>query len=870
MSVAVQPAPPSARSKRTFQTLFLAPRGDGTRRRSGTDAVKLIVAIVGFIILWVGVSSRAKLQVDIVSALHPPAQGLSWLVSVLWWVTSVGTVVLVLGAAAYSRRLEIFRDLGVSAVVALGLSWAIQSLFSSIARFPASSQDQVPGVKLGFPVPLLTAAVAVILASLPYLSRHLQRLLESFIIVAIISGLMKGVGLPVALIASVVLGWGVVAITHLAFGSPTGVPDAQSVEGLLDSLGLEVRDVRPVPHQVWGLARFAAGRADGGALRVSFYGRDARDSQLLSKIYRTIVLRKDTGPFMLTRAQQVDHECYLGLLAAGALQGATATLVTSGLVGGAREGIVVVGVPTSVTLGTLLDEVDVGRNARAKEAELDAEAKEKQAKELAATSKEKKRTKTKRVPGTPAPPMVVPANVEPQVVSDAALRSMASSVVDLQEAGLCHGAIDPERIAIDGDRAVLMDFDRARTHAPEEALHQDVAAMLTTMAVAAGSDKAISIGLEVFGKDRLVGALGFLQGPALPPLLTSGLRRHKAKPLLKEMRAKGAESCGVEEPKPVELRRMSWTNLILVIGTLIGGWALIGVFLDVANSISTIKNANWAWVAATAILAPFVYLGSAISSMGSIVAPLPLWPLYVLEVSNTFSGLALGTPGVLAARIRFYQKQGIDATIAVSSGVLVSTASWIVKGALFLISIPFALGVMNFSHLTEDSSGSHQALLELLVLIVVGIGAVLIAVFAVPRLRRMAKAKLLPKLNEVTDHFRVLSKHPTKLAQIFGGMLIAQLLTAMCLGTSLHAYGEHLSLPVIFVVLTLGSMLGGISPVPGGMGVVEAGMILGLRAAGIPSDEAVAAVFTQRLFTAYLPPLFGWFGLMWLRRKEFL
>ncbi len=315
---------------------------------------------------------------------------------------------------------------------------------------------------------------------------------------------------------------------------------------------------------------------------------------------------------------------------------------------------------------------------------------------------------------------------------------------------------------------------------------------------------------------------------------------------------------------------MSWTNLILVIGTLIGGWALIGVFLDVANSISTIKNANWAWVAATGILAPFVYLGSALSSMGSIVAPLPLWPLYVLEVSNTFSGLALGTPGVLAARIRFYQKQGIDATIAVSSGVLVSTASWIVKGALFLISLPFALGAMNFSELTKDSSGSHQALLELLVLVVVGIGAVLIAVFAVPRLRRMAAAKLLPKLNEVIDHFRVLAKHPTKLAQIFGGMVIAQLLTAMCLGTSLHAYGESLSLPVIFVVLTLGSMLGGISPVPGGMGVVEAGMILGLRAAGIPSDEAVAAVFTQRLFTAYLPPLFGWFGLMWLRRKEFL
>ncbi len=52
-------------------------------------------------------------------------------------------------------------------------------------------------------------------------------------------------------------------------------------------------------------------------------------------------------------------------------------------------------------------------------------------------------------------------------------------------------------------------------------------------------------------------------------------------------------------------------------------------------------------------------------------------------------------------------------------------------------------------------------------------------------------------------------------------------------------------------------MLGGISPVPGGMGVVEAGMIIGLTAAGISESDAVAAVFVQRLFTAYLPADLG-------------
>ena len=47
---------------------------------------------------------------------------------------------------------------------------------------------------------------------------------------------------------------------------------------------------------------------------------------------------------------------------------------------------------------------------------------------------------------------------------------------------------------------------------------------------------------------------------------------------------------------------------------------------------------------------------------------------------------------------------------------------------------------------------------------------------------------------------------------------------------------------------------------------MEAGMILGLTAAGISETNAVAATFVQRTFTSYLPPLWGWFVLVWMRR----
>jgi uncharacterized protein (TIRG00374 family) len=141
---------------------------------------------------------------------------------------------------------------------------------------------------------------------------------------------------------------------------------------------------------------------------------------------------------------------------------------------------------------------------------------------------------------------------------------------------------------------------------------------------------------------------------------------------------------------------------------------------------------------------------------------------------------------------------------------------------------------------------------------------------AIPRLRRLAADKARPKLRQVWGDLKVLSARPAKLVELVAGAVSGQVMVALALGAALHAFDQHLSLATIFIVITLASMLGGVSPVPGGMGVVEAGMILGLTAAGIPETDAVAATFVQRMFTSYLPPLWGWFILVWMRKREYL
>ena len=105
---------------------------------------------------------------------------------------------------------------------------------------------------------------------------------------------------------------------------------------------------------------------------------------------------------------------------------------------------------------------------------------------------------------------------------------------------------------------------------------------------------------------------------------------------------------------------------------------------------------------------------------------------------------------------------------------------------------------------------------------------------------------------------------------IFGGNLCSQLAFALVLDAALRAYGTSLPFADLIIINCLAALIGGLAPVPGGMGVVEAGLIGGMTAAGVPQSEAVAATFTARLFTTYLSPIWGWAALQWLRRRDYV
>ncbi|MGO9143092.1 MAG: lysylphosphatidylglycerol synthase transmembrane domain-containing protein [Streptosporangiaceae bacterium] len=797
---------------RGWRTVMFAPVGDGQRRRRGSDGVRLAVAILALACCLLVIRYDSRIDRAIIQVIHPPPRSITWLVTVVYQAGSFGVVIVVLALALLARRWVIARDIGLSAAGTAAASGILILWLGSRGGRPDGIV--LSGYYVTFPILQIALFVAVATAALPYLARGLQRLIEVFIALVALASAVEGHGLPVNVLGSLAIGWGMTVVVRLIFGSPLGLPSADDVRLLLEELGICSSNVHPVAQQVWGVAKYQAAELRGAdssdrRLEIVVYGRDAADARLLTKAGRFLLYR-DSGPSLtITRLQQVEHEAYLILLA-GQVGVAVPEIVGSGTAGPSKDALLVCRLPT----GTTLSEADAAD------------------------------------------------------ISDATLDDLYGQVLTLRRARIAHGAISGDALLVDSTAktTVLTDFRNASASASPDQLDRDMAGAMAVTAVAVGAERAANSAARCLTPEMLEGALRHLHRPALDRALSRSLRGKRG--LLEDVRQRAARAKSIDVPKLVEARRVSWPTLIMVIGTLIGGWALIGVLIDVSRAFDTVIGADWLWVIMALVLAQLAYVASGIESVGSVAGVLPFGRTTAVEVANSFSSLAGGTPAVFATRVRFYQRQGYDASVALSSGAIMSTVSWIAIGVLFLCSLPFAWGSIHLEA-TPESGGNAKLVWIILALVVVVAAAAGLAL-AVPRLRRLAAEKARPKVRDIWANLRPVVSSPRKLVLLVGGSFGQRLLVAMALSVSLRAFGDHLALPILIVIITLAGIIGGISPSPGGMGVAEAGMILGLTAAGVSEADATAAVFIQRLFTSYLPPIWGWITLVWLRQREYI
>ncbi len=291
--------------------------------------------------------------------------------------------------------------------------------------------------------------VAVIAAASPFLTRPTRRLGRLLILLMAVGSLYLGLALPDAAFAAVVLGWGVGAAVHLAFGSPGGRPTRAQIGAALEELGVSAHDVELARRQPRGSTLMLA-EDDDGPLHVRVLGRDEADAQFMAKLWR-FVLYKDGGPRLyMTRLEDVEHEAYTLLLAA-------------------RSGV---RVPDVVVTGT--------------------------AGPSAALLVDRRPTGTRLVDADPAD------------VTDAVLDEVWHQAAQLHDANVAHGALNARHIMVVPGAATIVDFSASST-ANSMRQAEDVAELLVSTADIVGDERAIAAAQRGIGSDALVATLPVIQ-----------------------------------------------------------------------------------------------------------------------------------------------------------------------------------------------------------------------------------------------------------------------------------------------------------------------------------------------------------------------
>ncbi|UDY36739.1 lysylphosphatidylglycerol synthase transmembrane domain-containing protein [Dermatobacter hominis] len=809
-------AAPSVWSR--LRTMSFGPADEHPYRRRTSDWIRVVVAIVFLAVAIPRHGDLSSFEKDLFTLLNHLPDGLKSFFRVLYALGSLWALLVVVFAAVVARRWRLARDL----TIAGALAWIIARAIGALVSGSSVSDALTVTVRIGdsspsFPMTRLAVIVAIVAAASPYLARPSRRIGFTLVVTTAIGAMYLGVGLPNAAIAAIVLGWGIAAAVHLAFGSPGGRPSiAQMTRGLHD-LGIDARDVALAPTQPSGATLMTA-TDDHGPLAVRVLGRDAADAQVLAKMWNGFLYKSGGQRLYRTRIEEVEHEgyCVLGAERAGVR---VPELVVTGITGPGAA----VYVERPVT-GQTLDEVGDDR------------------------------------------------------LTDARLTDLWNQVAKLHGARITHGSLSPTNVVFTTDGPALRGFSHAygvdvpvRTatapgaHEPTEAFGaSDTATLLVATADRVGPERAVRCALAGLGPTGLTPALPMIQTAVLPASMRAhGRAARKAQTeSLTALRTATAAALGIEEPQLEQVHRLSWQTIAMVVGTFLGVAALLSMVGDPEEMVETLKGAEW-WLLAVALAVSFsTNFASGLSLIGSVRQRVPYLRTAELQLSLSFTNLAVPAIGGLASEIRYLQKQGVDlASAATAGGVVQGAADAISTVSVFLVAL--YLSPVSFSFGNIDTSNVIQIALLALVAVLVATAVI----FGVPKIRKKVMAPVRSAWATLADVVR----SPRQVAQLLIGQTANNLLYGLVLYFCVAAFGPPVNFWAVLAANIGVSSIADSVPVPGGSTAVgSVGVAAAMTAAGATQEAAVAASLAYQLASTFIPAIAGWFCVRNLLEHDYL
>jgi glycosyltransferase 2 family protein len=437
----------------------------------------------------------------------------------------------------------------------------------------------------------------------------------------------------------------------------------------------------------------------------------------------------------------------------------------------------------------------------------------------------------------------------------------------LGEANIAHNQIDDAHTFVaDDGRMGLVDFSGATLATDPWWRRIDQVQAFIVSAVVLGVGPAVEVADRKLGRDHLLGVLPYLQADMLTPrhrqLLTD------AEIDMDDLRAEAAELLGVEPPELEQIRRVTFGSLLRMALPVLAFLALSSVFagLDLEDLASALSGASWWFVGVGVLVGQLPRLSQAVSAMGASPIPVPLGRLYLLQLAQSF--LALTVPGAaarVAINVRFFQRHGLTSGSALTVGAIDGFFGFFVQ----LILLGSILGLTSAT-LDLDLDGDVSAgLARLLVVVTVIVAGLIAVILTVPPLRTRVTQWVGRFWTEAISALRGLAS-PSRLGFLFGGNLATELFFALALGALTVAFGYPIGLGELIFIHVAVSLFSGLMPIPGGIGVFEAGMTFGLVRAGMPDDVAFATALLFRMVTFYIPPLWGAAAFRWLEKNKHL
>ncbi len=808
------------RSLRHADIRIFSSASDAPLARRPTDVILLIVAVTGIVVLSFFAPGPTAIDQTLSDLLKELPGLLGWFWNIGYdLMIAWAFILLVLALVARRRKRLFFTELAAGA---LALGFALVA--GKVAGTDWATSLKAIGASGSPPVYLairLAVATAIVVMASPHMSRPLRFIGRWVVTFGALAGIALGVTLPIGMLAGLLIGLGSAAIMHLILGSPAGRLTLEQIATALADLGVEATEPRHAPLEPTGVALVVATSPEGKTLLAKVYGRDAWDGQFLASIWSSLWHRGERPTLGFGRLQQVEHEAFVTLLAE-------------------RSGMPVLPI---VAAGM----------ATARDALLVTE-----------------------VTGRPL------GSVDRPELDDELVRDIWRAMGSLHDLGVAHGQLDGERIVVrsDGTPAVG-DFGGARVAASDGMMMADLAQVLVTTALVVGPDRAIAAAIDVIGKEAFAKVLPFLQPAVLDRDTRRAIRDRDWD--LDDLMKRSTEVTGTEAPELEQIRRVTAKSIAIVALVAFLAYGLISALagIGIQNLWDELKTAEVAWLIAALILAPISQIPQAFSTLGASLRDMLFVPVLMLQYAIQFIQLAVPSSAArVALEVRFFQRNGVDTGGALSIGLIDSLSGFVIQIALILIITLSGLASLDLSSgssSSSDSSGSSSSsgpnlLLLAGMLLVVGV----IVALTIPRYRAAIKTaipryreNLRAQLAAGAKALRVL-RSPSKVAMLFLGNLIAQLMLAMILGICLRAFGEHASFAGLVLVNTMVALFAGFMPVPGGMGVSEAALTAGLVALGVPSAAAMSTAIAYRLVTFYLPPIWGSLATRWLKQHEYL